>query len=266
MQPPRVHDDGSKADPSRSKTIENQIATVATTHSLADMRPTRLSTQIFLRELADEFFSLDRGLPWTFWQLLRHPGATIRRYVEWRDPRLTRSLRYLVISLAVTALVLHLLGLSDDWMREFEKGFTQGTEGDAAGTAAVVAMFQRFDLLLALTFVPAVAVAVRKVYHAQTVNLAESSVVSAYALAQIALLQIPVLALLQLPALQSASIYMLFLLWPFGYVSWVCRGYFAVDGHGVVSAAKVGLLAGFLVLLGLLGFFMTAIAVAKLTG
>lgn len=70
----------------------------------AGPRP-RLSAGRFLADVADELFSLDRGLPWTFVMLFRDPRAVVRGYIEGRDTRATRPLRYfLVVAIGVTLL------------------------------------------------------------------------------------------------------------------------------------------------------------------
>ncbi len=223
-------------------------------------RPPRLSTPALLRELADELFSLDRGLPWTFGQLLRRPGAAIRRFVEWRDPRVTRPLRYLLIALATTALGFHLAGISGDWLRGFEAGFAGAlNSGQSAG--ALVALMQRFDLLLVVAWIPGVAAAVQSVYRSHALNFAEAGTIGIYTLAQVALLQIPVVSVIPMGTMAEFGV---FALWPFAYLSWVCHGYFADDEKRIVKALRVGLLAGFSTLATVMAMMLLA-AVINMT-
>ncbi len=131
--------------PEETKAIENLNPSVSDT-AQPIARPTRLSTRTFLGEIVDEVFSLDRGLPWTFRELLRHPGTVIRRYVEWRDSRLTRPLRYLLVALALAAIAFHLLEISGAGVSKFEAGFKRVND-DAAAAAIAVGMLKHFDLL-----------------------------------------------------------------------------------------------------------------------
>jgi hypothetical protein len=61
------------------------------------------------RDFADEFLSFDRGLLYTWRAMLLRPGPTVRTYVETRDPRLTKPLRFFVINTAVLTAVMLLL-------------------------------------------------------------------------------------------------------------------------------------------------------------
>jgi hypothetical protein len=47
---------------------------------------------------------LDRGVLFTFTQLLRHPGATVRAYLSGRTGRYTNPFKYLLLSLATVAV------------------------------------------------------------------------------------------------------------------------------------------------------------------
>lgn len=163
-----------------------------------DARPPRLSAQVFLDDLADALFSLDRGLPWTLWQLLRRPGWVARQYVDWRDARLVRPFRLVLVVLAATALVLHLQG----GVAEFRAGFADGMTG-AGGSEdgpvrGALAVLGRFDVVLLLCWVPACALAFRASYARLEPNLAEAVVFALYALAHGLLLLLPALLLFAL--------------------------------------------------------------------
>ncbi len=204
----------------------------------AETRPPRLTLTAFLASVGDEVFSLERGFPWTFWQLVRRPGWAVRRYVEWRDDRLTRPLRYLIVAVALAALLLHALGVDRSFLSGVELG-AQGSGADAARAAAIAAVFARFDLILLLVWVPAVALAVRLAYRRHGINLVEAIVLAAFVLAQVCLLQallILVLAPTQLQDSAAAIAGLLAVVWPFIYLAWTCKGYFADRNTGIGTA------------------------------
>jgi hypothetical protein len=64
-----------------------------------------LTLRAVSRELADELFSVDRGMLHTFVRLWVEPSAATQRYVERRDARLTPPARYLVVAIAVSTAV-----------------------------------------------------------------------------------------------------------------------------------------------------------------
>jgi hypothetical protein len=74
-----------------------------------DPAPTRrLTVGAVLRDFVDEFVSTDRGFAHTLIGLLRDPGATSRRWIEQRDPRLTRPARFLMIVLGPLVVLISL--------------------------------------------------------------------------------------------------------------------------------------------------------------
>ena len=153
-------------------------------------RPPRLSVREFGRQLADELLSLERGLPWTFWQLTRRPGETIRRYVEWRDARITRPVRYLLVALAAAGALLWLGGFVDAFTQGFAQGFDRGPQAAPKGPLlhAAFSFVSRPETIVLLALLPALASAVEGAYRSSGINTAEAFALSTYVLAQAALL------------------------------------------------------------------------------
>lgn len=127
------------------------------------------------RELVDELFSLDRGLPWTFVQLWRRPGATIRGYVAARDPRVTRPIRYLVIATAALTGAMLLLRSRFEAMGRIESG----TQAAAIADLAIENL-----LLVSAVGVVASALVMWLVFRRERPALVETTVVAAYIGAQ----------------------------------------------------------------------------------
>jgi len=100
----------------------------------------RLSARVFFNDVAGELFSLDRGVPYTLWQLLRRPGPTIRRYVELRDERLTKPFRLVLICLALAALVLSFTPLSQQFLKSAATTPTDPSDASNAFSAALTSV------------------------------------------------------------------------------------------------------------------------------
>ena len=127
------------------------------------------------QQLADELFSLERGLPYTIVQLFRAPGATVRRYVVERDPRVTRPVRYFALpGTLFAALILALRPRLDR---------LDGAVRDARD-AAVADFAYEHMLLLAVVGVVATALAVWLVFRSRRPTLVEEAVLATYANAQ----------------------------------------------------------------------------------
>lgn len=127
------------------------------------------------QQLADELFSLDRGLPYTFLQLLRSPGATVRRYVLERDPRITKPVRYFLIPGTAFAATVLALRPRLDALTPSEPGSPQ---------AAIAEFAYQNLLMLAVASLVAGAIAVWFVFRARRPTFVEAVVLSTYANAQ----------------------------------------------------------------------------------
>lgn len=209
-----------------------------------ESRPPRLTVASVFAEMADELFSLDRGLPYTAWCVLRSPGSTARRYVETRDPRLTRPFRLALIVLALCALVLHLSGQGE----QFLAGLVHGTRASAGGrspdalTAAMSALFARFDLALVVCWLPAVALSFMRAPVKPRPNLAEATAFSLYALASLLPLQLALLLGLPLLGVQPMGF---LLLLPLAWLGWAVWGYLRPSGWHALALLSIPVLAVF---------------------
>jgi hypothetical protein len=162
--------------------------------------PPRLTMQAFWHDLADGLFDLERGVPWTFWQLLRSPGRLIRDYVERRDARIVRPARWFLLGFAALALVCHLIGVAD----AFRNGITEGAtdaEASAEQIEGILWVFSQVQWLLLISVVPAGAAALCRTYRAQLPGFAEMWVFCLYVAGQAMLLTAVALALYRVPLL-----------------------------------------------------------------
>ncbi|HET7845769.1 MAG TPA: DUF3667 domain-containing protein [Xanthomonadales bacterium] len=139
----------------------------------------RLTLRAIGEQVADELLSFDRGLPWTFAQLSWRPGNAVRAYLERRDPRLTKPLRYFVIVLAAAGLAL----AHSDFAQGFAHGFMEGW-GDAPGRSGLVAVLARPEVVFTATFLPALAAAISSRFARHDVNTAEALATATYLTAQ----------------------------------------------------------------------------------
>ncbi len=211
----------------------------------------RLTVSSVFAEVADELLSLDRGLPYTLLCVLRSPGATARRYVEERDPRLTRPFRLALIVLALCAVALHASGQNEEFMAGLAHGLQEGRSSGARDglVIAMSALFARFDLMLVACWVPAVALAFMSAPIEPRLNFAEATAFSLYALA--GLLPLQVALLLATAALGLQPLWSLLLL-PLLWLGGAAHGYLSpvgVRGLAVLRIALLALLATVLLLM-----------------
>ena len=146
--------------------------------------PPRLTMKAFWREFGDEVFSLDRGLPWTFWQLCRSPGALIRRYVDQRDSRAVRPLRWFLIGFAMIAVVFQSAGGAESAQAGFRAGLAGHANEEAVAGAIWTVMSHLQWVLLGAVF-PAGAYALTLAYRRHAPEFAEMWVFCLYLTGQV---------------------------------------------------------------------------------
>ena len=221
----------------------------------------RLSARVFFADVADELFSLDRGLPYTLGQFLARPGSTIRRYIEQRDPRLTKPFRLVVICLAVAATLVHLTGVGAGLSIESVPPSRDSTGG--AFQAAMAAVSNHFDLVLVLSWVPAIAAGVQSLYKRHQLNYAEVFVFGLYTLPLMLIWLLPMLLLIYWTG--DAPVWLLPVL-AMTPVLLSAHGYFRPDGEPLWRAFMCTFFAAFSLVILMLGAVMGTLLVYMAIG
>jgi hypothetical protein len=140
------------------------------TSSIDPAPPERLTMAAFWRDLGQEAFSLDRGLPWTVLEMFRRPGALVRDYVVTRDARIVKPLRHFLVGFALLALVFSLAGGA----ASFREGLFEGASGRGRdASAALWWLLGHVQVVLVLVVMPAGALALERVYRRHGPTFAE---------------------------------------------------------------------------------------------
>ena len=132
--------------------------------------PERLTMTAFWRDVGNEVFSLDRGLPWTLARMFRNPGALVRDYVKVRDPRIIRPLRHFLVGFALMAVVFSLAG----GVQSAREGLFEGLQDQGTAMAeAIWFLLSHVQVLLVLVILPAGALALERIYRRHGPTFAE---------------------------------------------------------------------------------------------
>ena len=204
-----------------------------------DEIPPRLTMAAFWRDFTDEVFSLDRGLPWTFWQLLVRPGWLIRRYVEARDPRITRPVRYYLVGFVLVALVFRATAP----VAQLERLVRSGLGSEAGGTA-VWMVLEHMALVVLVTFVPAIACGLRAAYRVHGPTFAEMWVFAVFSVGQMLIYWALASAVMHGYSPSRDLLAVLFVVFPPVYLMATCLGYFPQPGAGRAFRALLAAAAG----------------------
>jgi hypothetical protein len=155
----------------------------------ASNRPERLTFGAVLRDFVHEFISTDRGFLHTLLGMLREPGRTVRRWIDERDPRLTRPARFLMIVLAPVILLVSITEWGSALYAEIERQLPPGvvTEG------SILEFALRWQLALYLVFLPLLAIGTRLAFRRSKLTLPEHFVFNTYVYAVITLGFVPFL-------------------------------------------------------------------------
>jgi hypothetical protein len=206
-------------------------------------RTERLTLGAVLRDFIDEFVSTDRGFTHTLLGLLRSPGDTARRWIEARDPRLTRPARFLMVVLAPLILLVSITEWGAEQYVEMERQLPPGlaTEG------SVLELILRWQLALYLLMLPLLALGSRLVFRRSDLTLPEHLVFNSYVYAVGCLGFVPIL----FTTLGEPTPWKMALVWAYmaagtAYYVWACRQMFGRT-VGVTAKALVVFLGAYVV-------------------
>lgn len=106
--------------------------------SPSETKGERLTARFVWNEVLD-FLSFERGALYTFVHLCRHPGKTIRRYLDGHRQKLTNPVRLLLMSCAIaTAAYVFILPPAEN-AKWIEKGFSELREPEQEEVAEKLA-------------------------------------------------------------------------------------------------------------------------------
>lgn len=209
---------------------------------------------MFFKDVADELFSIDRGVPHTLGHLMVHPGPTIRRYIVERDARLTKPFRLVLICLAIVAACAHVTGFSDGFQSAFNTATTRPLDSSASAMrTALQTVTSHLDVMLVLCWVPAIGAGVQAMYKRVPLNYAEVFVFGLYTLPQMLAWQLPLLLTVAWTGTAPGWLLPLLTMAP---VVLSAHGYFRPEGEPLWRAVMCAILVGFSLVVLMLGSVM----------
>lgn len=145
----------------------------------------RLTLRSIVAHLLTDALDLDRGLLFTFLELIRRPGAVAREYVKGRTVTYANPVKYFLVMGALTTLVYVNTGLAGEMATGLAEGMKEGSRGEIHPQASAVleVISSYFTLLMAAT-IPSTALASRLVFRRAGYNYAEHLVFSTFVGAQ----------------------------------------------------------------------------------
>ena len=154
---------------------------------MARQTPEKPTLRGLLREATTEFSGFDGGVPYTVKSLLSAPGATVRRYLDERDTRITRPLRLLVLSLALYFAAASLGGIDELTVKSLQK--TLGSQ--SSGATEFLEFFSRYQTALFVLLLPLMMVATRVAWPRSGRTLAEHLILNTYLFSAQLLILVP---------------------------------------------------------------------------
>lgn len=186
-------------------------------------RPERLTFGAVLRDFLDEFISTDRGFLHTLIGMVRAPGDTVRRWIDQRDPRLTRPARFLMIVLAPLILLVSLT----EWGAALYAEIERGLPPDMVAEGSILEFVLRWQLLLYLVFLPLLALGTRLAFRHSDMTLPEHFVFNSYVYTVICLGFVPILFMtLGEPSAMTQAVFWGYMIASVVYFVWACREMF----------------------------------------
>lgn len=187
------------------------------------VRAERLTLGAVLRDFVDEFVSTDRGFMHTLLGMVRAPGRTARRWIDDRDARLTRPVRFLMIVLAPLILLVS----ATEWGAALYAEIERGLPPDMVAEGSILEFVLRWQLLLYLVFLPLLALGTRLAFRHSDMTLPEHFVFNSYVYTVICLGFVPILFMtLGEPSALTQAVFWGYIVASVAYFVWACREMF----------------------------------------
>lgn len=141
----------------------------------------RINAAYFLHDIPDSVFHVDKGLFYTFTQLIKRPGRTLQEYLEGKRVNQYRPLAYVLILSAVSALLVH-------WNLRVIQHLTLQQTGVLIPIAEH--FFAKYQSIFIFLMIPLVSLCTWVVFRKEHYNFWEHTLVNTYLAAQLNLIVI----------------------------------------------------------------------------
>ncbi len=165
----------------------------------------RLTLRLILRDLAERFFSLDRGWLRTATELFTGPGAVIQRYIAGDRKSYANPFAYLLVGSAISILLQKTLGIGEVYLRGAAANPELSTR-QFAFAHDIQELLMQYMLYITLGTLIPFAVFLRILFRRSGYNIAEMMVFALYTGGHLALLEVVAIPLIKVLSIHPAFI------------------------------------------------------------
>lgn len=136
----------------------------------------RVNAAYFLHDIPHSVFHIDKGLFFTFFQLLKRPGKTLKEYLEGRRVNHYRPFAYVIMLSAISALMVH-----------WNISLIQYLQEQRTGTRLEVTehFFAKYQSIFIFLMIPFATICTWLVFKENHYNFWEHMLVNTYLAAQL---------------------------------------------------------------------------------
>ena len=136
----------------------------------------RINAAYFLHDIPHSILHVDKGLPYTFKQLITHPAKALREYLEGKRVRFFRPFGYVVIMSAVCSLLINQIRL-----------LIQNVQVKRTGETIIQhpSFFSHYQSAFIFLMIPFVSICTWLVFKRNRYNFWEHALINSYLAAQL---------------------------------------------------------------------------------
>ncbi|WP_020538647.1 DUF3667 domain-containing protein [Lewinella cohaerens] len=144
----------------------------------------RISTKTIGASLLS-ILNLERGIFYTVWELIKNPGAAMRRYLFTNRSGFIEPMKFLVVTIPIYLFISFTFFPDSGFFAGFENGLA-GNQDDAidpekqALTKNLISIFKEYANLLLLITVPLAAIFTKILFRKYRLNFGEHLVINAF--------------------------------------------------------------------------------------
>lgn len=144
----------------------------------------RISTKTIAASLL-AILNLERGIFYTIWELIKNPGAAMRRYLFTDRSGFIEPLKFLVLTIPVYLFISFTFFPDSGFLAGFESGLANSEDEVTnpeknALTRNLISIFKEYANLLLLITVPLAAIFTRLIFRKYQLNFGEHLVINAF--------------------------------------------------------------------------------------
>ena len=193
----------------------------------------RIDAHYFLHDIPHSILHVDKGFPFTFWQLIVRPAKALQEYLDGKRVNFFRPLGYVVLMSAICSILIN-------WIKRWG---VNATSADTQKVAEEHSFFAKYPSLFIFLMIPVVSISTYLVFKKSRYNFWEHVLVNTYMAAQLNVLLILIQLFLLLKLFATGLLFFSLTIFMTCFMTYYAITFSGLM-HGEIKGGELGLKLG----------------------